>query len=298
MPLMQLTKPGLFKALSVLLVSLSSFTVSAESAREIMERVDQQQRKAADATLSLSRLSSCPFAMKKKKVVCREAPRVKLIESVSRQLGDTYKDSKNISIILEPARERGVGMLTYSYDDSEKDTESWLYLSALGKVKRMASGSGEDQEPVSLFGSEFNTEDMESGKTDEYDYKIVEQGLYSGKDVWVIEAKPKPIRLRKTYYSRLLIWVDKARYVPLKLQTYDKYNKLYKRILLKKFEQNNGLWTARDTTIFNLKVNRLSNMKTEKLAMNIEVDDAFLTQRSLSDFAYRESNLQKLRLHF
>ena len=29
-------------------------------------------------------------------------------------------------------------MLTYQYDDPGRDTESWLYLSALGKVKRMA----------------------------------------------------------------------------------------------------------------------------------------------------------------
>ena len=195
-----------------LLLVLSCFSTMslAATALEIMQRVDRLQREVADQTLSLSRLSSCDFAVKNKQVACTEEPRVKVIESLSRQLGEAKKDSQSISIILEPARERGIGMLTYSYDDSSKDTESWLYLSALGKVKRMASGSGEDQEPVSLFGSEFSTEDMENGKTDEYEYSIVQEGEYQNTQVWVIEAKPKPVRLRKTHYSKLILWIEAA----------------------------------------------------------------------------------------
>ena len=220
------------------------------------------------------------------------------MESVSRQQGDNKKDSQTISIILAPASERGIGMLTYSYDDAEKDTESWLYLSALGKVKRMASGSGEDQEPVSLFGSEFTTEDMESGKTEEYEYKILQEGAYSAKQVWVIEAKPKPIRLKKTNYSRVLIWVDKERLLALKVQAYDKRGNLHKRTIFKRFEKIQDVWLARDLTIYNLKIKRLSNMKTEKIALNISIDDDFLTKRSLTDFAYRERELNILRSFF
>jgi len=286
----------------LLLVMVFSFSLvqanETLSARSIMDKVDAQQRQAADATLSKSRLSSCSFVIKNRKVVCTEAPRVKLMESVSRQLGPDKKDNQTISIILEPASERGIGMLTYSYDDAQKDTESWLYLSALGKVKRMASGSGEDQEPVSLFGSEFTTEDMESGKTDEYDYKILQEGPYSGNQVWVIEATPKPIRLKKTNYSRLLIWVDQTRLLALKVQAYDKRGALHKRTVFKQFEKIEETWISRDLTVYNLKIKRLSKMKTEKLAMNIDVENSFLTQRSLTDFAYREKTLAALRKFF
>jgi hypothetical protein len=268
------------------------------SARQIMDSADRQQREAADRSLSKTRLSSCPYVIKNKKVVCTEAPRVKVIESVSRQLGLEKKDSRSISIILAPASERGVGMLTYSYDDALKDTESWLYLSALGKVKRMASGTGEDKEPVSLFGSEFTTEDMESGKTDEYDYKILQQGEYSGTEVWVIEALPKPIRLNKTNYSRILIWIDKARFVALKVQAYDKRGQLHKRTIFKQFEKFKDVWIARDLTVYNLKINRLSKMKSEQLAMSVDIEAGFLTQRSLTDFAFREKILAALRDQF
>lgn len=279
-----------------ILSNLLSMNVVANEASDIMQKVDRLQREMSNKMLSLSILSTCDFAVQNKQVVCTEEPRIKVTESVSKQLGDHLKDSQSISIILEPAREKGIGMLTYSYDDAEKDTESWLYLSALGKVKRMASGSGEDQEPVSFFGSEFTTEDMETGKTDEYDYEILQEGKYQDTEVWVIEAKPKPVRLKKTHYSRLLFWIDKEKLLALKVQTYDRYNKLYKRIMFQDITNIADHWLSKDVTIYNMKINRLSRIKTEKIAMNVPVNDEFLTQRSLIDFAFREQNLAALRL--
>ena len=162
----------------------------------------------------------------------------------------------------------------------------------------MVSGSGDDQEPVAFFGSEFSTEDMESGKTDEYEYKILQEGKYGKTEVWVIEAIPKPIRLKKTNYSKLLIWVEKGKYVPLKIQGYDKYGKIYKRTVFKNYQSLEGHWIARELTVFNLKIKRLSTLTTTKIALEVDIEPEFLTQRSLTDFAFREANLSTLRKQF
>ncbi len=282
----------------LVLLWVSGLTHAQTDARAVMEKLDAQQRQVLDLTLTRSTLSSCQFGQQGKTVACVETPRVKELESISRQTGQSKKDSQSISIVLEPANERGIGMLTYSYDDPKKDTESWLYLSALGKVKRMVAGGSEDREPVALFGSEFTTEDMETGKTEEYTYQILQEGPYQGRQVWVIEALPKPERLRKTRYSKLLVWVDKERFVALKMQSYDKRGGLYKRMSFDQFEQNNGLWLAREVTVFNLKTQRLSTMRTSQIAMGVEVDPEFLTERALTDFAYREKTLSELRRFF
>ena len=283
-----------------LLCSLLALSANAsdQSAQSIMEKADRQQREVSDSTMMRSQLSTCKFGIKNKEISCVDSPRVKVLESVSKQYGEDKKDSKGVSILLEPASERGIGMLTYNYDDTNLDTESWLYLSALGKVKRMASGTGEDSEPVSIFGSEFTTEDMENGNTDEYTYKILQEGPFGDRKVWVIEAIPKPVRAVKTEYSKLLYWVDMERYTLLKAQTYDKRGKPFKQILFKDIEKINKLWLARDVTLINLQSQRLSNMKTEAIAMNVAVDDEFLTQRTLTDFAFREKTLDELRKYF
>lgn len=271
---------------------------AAPHARQIMEKMDEQQRLVLDQTLTKSLMSSCNFGTSGKQAACIEAPRIKVMESVSRQLGEHKKDHQGVSILLEPANERGIGMLTYTYDDASRDTESWLYLSALGKVKRMASGSGDDQEPVSLFGSEFTTEDMETGKTDEYDYAILQEGAFQERQVWVIEALPKPVRLKKTRYSKLLFWIDKERFVALKIQHYDRRGDLFKRMAFSRFEQIQGRWLAREVTLFNMKQQRLSTITTQQIATGVEVEPEFLTVRTLTDFAYREKTLQALRRFF
>ncbi|MBQ0796906.1 outer membrane lipoprotein-sorting protein [Zhongshania sp.] len=288
-------------AASIALLNLalnSAALANEDNAQLIMEKMDEQQRLVSDGSLTRSQLSTCKFGQKDKQINCVETPRVKVLESVSKQYGPDKKDSKGVSILLEPASERGIGMLTYNYDDPGRDTESWLYLSALGKVKRMASGTGEDSEPVSVFGSEFTTEDMESGNTNEYDYKILQEGPFGDRQVWVIEAIPKPVRAVKTEYSKLLYWVDKERYTLLKAQTYDKRGKAYKQLTFKNIEKINDLWIARDVTLINLQSQRLSNMKTEAITTNVEVEDEFLTQRTLTDFAYREKTLESLRKYF
>ncbi len=281
-----------------LLLLIPALACASEDARTIMEKVDAQQRAVADGTLTRSQLSSCKFGLKDKAVACVEEPRVKRMESTSRQLGADKKDSQSIAILLEPASERGIGMLTYTYADESKETESWLYLSALGRVKRMVSGAAEDQEPVSLFGSEFSTEDMENGKTDEYRYQILQEGDYDGTQVWVIEGLPNEARLRKSRYSKIYFWIDKARYVPLKVQAYDKRGQLFKRILFRDIQQLDGLWLARDLTLLNVQTSRLSTMRTEAIALHVTLDDDFLTQRTLTDFAYRERELERLRAQF
>jgi len=287
----------LLTSLTLGLLTTGTFAAD-DKAYNIVEKMDRQQREIADGTMMRSQLSTCKFGQKNKQITCVETPRVKVLESVSKQYGEEKKDSKGVSILLEPASERGIGMLTYSYDDPNKDTESWLYLSALGKVKRMASGTGEDREPVSVFGSEFTTEDMESGTVDEYTYNILQEGPFGGREVWVIEAIPKPIREPKTEYSKVLYWVDKERYTLLKAQAFDKRGKPFKQMIFKDIEQINGHWIARDVTLINLQSQRLSNMKTEAITMNVEVDDEFLTQRTLTDFAYREKTLEELRKQF
>lgn len=91
------------------------------------------------------------------------------------------------------------------------------------------------------------------------------------------------------------MWVDKKRFVPLKIQTYDKRGKAYKRTNFDQFEKINGLWISRDVTIMNLQTQRLSRMQTSEIAMGVTIDPEFLTQRTLTDFAYREKELNKLR---
>ncbi len=281
-----------------LLITFFLFTLpsaNAQNALEIMKKVDAISKAINDSSFSTMSLSTCKFAKINKKIKCLERPRVKKLETAQINTGKDKLDSKSISILLAPARDRGIGMLSFSYDDPTRDSESWLYLSALGKVKRMASGNDEDVEATSIFGSEFTTEDMETGKIDEYEYEILKDGKLGKRPVWIIESKPKPARLKKTRYSKSIVWIDKELWIALKIQTFDKRDKPYKRLSFSKVEKISGHWIARSIIIINQQTSRLSKMAMEKIALNVSVSENFLSQRSLTDFAFRENHLKKLR---
>ena len=263
---------------------------------QIMQRMEDAQRATNDSSFTRLKLSSCKFGVNKGRIACAEKPRVKVLESVSVNHGKDNKDTKSVSIPLEPSAERGIGMLSYAYDETGRDNQTWLYLSALGRVKRIAGGdSDEDTEPASLFGSEFTTEDTDTGKLAEYQITLLEETNRRGREVWKVQAIPNAERAKKSRYSRTVHYIDKERYVALRSEMYDKYDKEIKRTMSSRVELINDNWVARSVTMMNLVSNRLSNMALVELYVDLDIRDDFLSQRTLTDSAYRETNLERLR---
>lgn len=269
---------------------------SGLTARQIMEQVEAQQLETTDSAFSRMRLTSCRFGLTEGQVRCVEQPRVRQLESVQINTGPDNKDTKSLMIVLEPASERGVGMLSYAYDDTSKDNETWMYLSALNTVRRIAaSNSDDDSEPASLFGSEFTTEDQETGKLDDYVFTLLDETTFQGRPVWVIESIPTPERARTSRYSKTTMWVDQERLVQLRVSTFDRRGDEYKRFQFANIERLNDVWMPRSITVMNLTSSRLSNIAIEAITFGVAIDEDFLTQRALTDQVFRERHLNALR---
>ena len=284
-----------FFLLTTSLTSLGQDFSDDPQARSIMELVDNQQLAINDSTFMKLKLSSCTFGIQNKKISCTERPRVKVLESISTNYGESNRDNKTVTFTLQPLSERGIGMLSFSYDDKGKDNQTWLYLSALGKVKRIAGGNEETSEPASLFGSEFTTEDTDTGKLSEYTFRILSETKINDRLVWQIESTPNKSRKARTRYARTVSYVDKTRYVILRSEMYDKYGNEIKRLIGSRVEQVNNVWLTRSMTMMNLVTNRLSNMAFLNINNGIIVSEYFFTKRSLEDAAFREAHLTNIR---
>jgi outer membrane lipoprotein-sorting protein len=282
----------------LLCLSLSVMGVAQAqmTARELVQKMDDNQLQTTDASFNVMQLTTCKYGTKDGRLKCVEKPRIKVLESAQINMGDNNKDRKSIAIIVEPASERGIGMLSYTYDATDKDNETWLYLSALGKVKRIASGSDDEEtEPTSMFGSEISTEDQETGKLDDYTYTVLQRGTYKGRPVAVIESVPTPQRLQHTRYGKVRTWLDTERFVSLKIQMFDKRGNAIKQVSVAQVEKINGIWLARSMTFKNLVSQRLTNMKIKAITFGLNIDEGFLTQRALTDQAFRQRHLKILR---
>lgn len=263
-----------------------------ENPREIMKRVIDRDDGATQVVRQ--KIATCRYTLKNKKTVCAEDPRIKISLSVQKDVGKGGKDSRTVMILRDPPGEKGVGFLQFDYDDPQKSTDQWMYLPALGKVRRLVSGNDNEPKTGSLFGSEFSYEDLERRHLDDSTYRILKSDTYNGRPTWVMESIPTPEYARKSSYSRSINWVDKERFMVLKVLLYDRQRKPFKQLTFKNVEKLSGIWMARSININNVKSRRVSTLKMEKIALNITVPPGFLSMRTLTDGAFREGHLQNL----
>lgn len=271
----------------------SSISAHAMDAREIMDKVNNLDD--GDSQYSKQTIATCKYVVKNNRIKCSERPRVKVIESVRKDFGPKGKDKKSVMIILDPAAERGIGFLQYDYDQAGKDTDQWMYLSALGKVKRIVSGSEDEPKTGSLFGSEFNYEDIEQRHIDDFTYRIVGEEKFRNHKTWIIESLPTPRHARKSNYSKSIQWIDQERFLPLKGELYDRRGKLIKQLSMSDHKKFDGVWVAQKLNINNVQTRRISSIKLNHTALNVKVNDEFLTQRTLTDGSFREQQLSTIR---
>ncbi|ETR68210.1 MAG: hypothetical protein OMM_10753 [Candidatus Magnetoglobus multicellularis str. Araruama] len=267
----------------------------AQDAKDIMQKVIDRN----DGTTEIARvrLSTCRVVKKGRKLVCADSPRIKILDMVRKDYGPKEKDHKTVSIIIEPAAEKGIGFLQYDYDQPGKDTDQWLYLSALGKVKRIVSGNDNEPKTGSFFGTEFTYEDMESIHLEDYSYKILGSETYQKRSCWVIESIPGKQRAKKSNYSRMMDWIDKKRFIALKSILFNRQGKKLKKIYNNNIEIIDSILVPRKIIVYNLESGRRTFLTYEKVAFNKPVSDDFLTQRTLIDGVFRESTLKQYQLH-
>ena len=72
----------LISASSLLLLSLSAHTVQAQTANEIMTKVDEQVRRTWNTQVAMIKLTTCKYAVKKGRMRCVEKPRGVVFENI------------------------------------------------------------------------------------------------------------------------------------------------------------------------------------------------------------------------
>lgn len=273
-----------------------SADVPARDARQIMKAVLDRD----DGTTEVGRvsLSTCPVRKTGNKYICTANPRTKIMDVVRKDYGPAEKDKKTVTIILEPAGERGIGFLQYDHAQKGKETDQWLYLSALGKVKRIVSGSENEPKTGSFFGSELSYEDMEEKHLDDYTYKVLGHETFARRECTVVESIPTRERAPKSNYSRVLDWVDEERDIVLKTLLFNRQGKKIKRIYFGRIREVKGILVPMAIVVYNLETGRRTRFIYDKIALNVPVADEFLTQRTLTDGSFRESNLKRYQAEF
>jgi outer membrane lipoprotein-sorting protein len=191
---------------------LLSLYISAQSAEEIIDRVDRNMssdNRVFESTMTISGRRTS-----------------QTITSKSYAVGD----KKAFTEYLSPPREQGTKML-------KLENQLWIYSPATDRTIQI-SGHMLRQ---SVMGSDLSYEDMMEDRklTDVYDAAVAGTEEVEGRQCWVLELTAK---VEDIAYAKRKEWIDRERYVPLKEELYAKSGQLLKRATLSDVKRVEGRW--------------------------------------------------------
>ena len=132
-----------------------------------------------------------------------------------------------------PADVRNTSFLSYSYSDGKKD-DQWIYLPALGRVRRIASDKSND----SFMGSDFTYDDMGARHPSSDTHKILREEKLQGWDCYVVESVPKE---PNDEFAKTISWVIKDELIGLKKEYLDIEGSVVRTLTIDEVSFNNNL---------------------------------------------------------
>lgn len=184
---------------------------------------------------------------------------------------------KTLIVFDRPRDVKGTAFLSFTH--ALKADDQWLYLPALKRVKRISSSNKSGP----FMGSEFAYEDISSQEVQKYNYKFIKDDVYKEHPVFVVERFP---RYENSGYTRLITWLDKKTYRPLKVDFYDRKNSLLKTLTYYGYKQYKGKFWRPDKMEM---INHITGKSTTLLWTNYKFGTG------LSDRDFDRSSLRRAR---
>jgi len=174
-------------------------------------------------------------------------------------------DQKYFVYFQRPADVLRMTYMVHKHVAPDKDDDRWLYLPDLGLVRRIAAGD----KRTSFVGSHFLYEDISGRSLEEDKHEMID---VTDKFFLVKNIPKKPDTVEFSYYN---VSIDRSTYMPVKIEYFDKNNKLYRTIEAKKIEKIQGFPTPVRSEVSDTKVGGKTIMEYSDVKYNIGLEDIF-----------------------
>lgn len=109
------------------------------------------------------------------------------------------------------------------------------------------------------MGSEFAYEDIASQEVEKFKYKFLRDDEIEGRKAFVIEQYPQ---YKKSGYKRTIAWVDAERYIPLRVEFFDRKDAPLKTLDFVDYQQYLGkFWRADKMSMLNHQTGKSSTLE-------------------------------------
>lgn len=238
----------------IFLILVCSAPVNAQTAREILQNMEDAMRgDAAETEMTM-------------KVVRPRYTRETSMKSWS--LGEDF----SMILVTAPARDRGTAYL-------KRNNEMWNYVPNIDRTIKMPPSMMSQ----SWMGSDFTNDDLVRGTSviDDYENKRLDDETVDGQECFKIEMIPHPET--PVPYEKVIRWVRKSDYLPVKAVNYNELGEAVSTINFKNIKELDGRkFPTEMEMIPEDKEGHKTIIITHKADFSPDLSESFFSQQNLT----------------
>ncbi len=244
--------------LVLLLLSLG-LNIGAQTAQEIIDRVRDRE----DNQTMQSRVQ---MILTSKDGVRTE----RLLDQFSVRTGTV---TKSVMVFQRPANVANTRFLVLSEEGTEDNR--WIFLPNLARVRRIAGSEGGS----SFVGTDFTYDDLSIREASRDNHRLLREDTVDGQKVFVIESSPKTPG--DSQYSKVVSYILPDKWLPIKLEMYDRQGRLLKVMTAGQIENVQGIWSYRKAKMENVQAGTSTEINLQIIEYGKRIPDGVFTTRFL-----------------
>jgi hypothetical protein len=192
--------------------------------------------------------------------------------------GNSGRGDRTLLRFTYPNDIRDTAFLVWEHQDA--DDERFLFLPALGRVRRIA---GEEKQE-SFVGSDLSYEDIGGRGISDYTWSFTNaNATWAAPDgtrvaAWALESRAKD---RHAQYPRSVSLVLKDRFVIVHAEAFNSRNERVKVFDVRRLERVDGIWSVMELTVVNEREHTRTELTTTLLKYDIGLTEDDFSRRQL-----------------
>jgi predicted RND superfamily exporter protein len=202
--------------------------------------------------------------------------RVRQTDGMTR-LQDNGQDNMRLVRFLSPSDIKGTATLLIEHTGADDDM--WIYLPALGKVRRLSASNKRD----SFVGTDFSFGDIIGHRTVDWKHALLREEPLDGVPAWVIESVPANDTVKEnTGYGKRVSWVRKDNFVAARVDFWDVSSRPLKRITATDVQPvGDGRFQPMSSSAENLQTHHRTTIRFDEFKANQNLPASAFTTRKL-----------------
>ncbi|HKJ72033.1 MAG TPA: outer membrane lipoprotein-sorting protein [Gammaproteobacteria bacterium] len=201
-------------------------------------------------------------------------PRTRTLFSYRLDLGEG--EVRSLVRFVRPADIDGVGLLTRDHRGASAD--QWLYLPALGKVRRIAG----ERRGGRFVGSDLFFEDLREREPGLDRHRLRGEAEIAGTRAKVLVSVP--VDPASSTYSKRILWIHPQALIPLRVDFFRAGREApIKRLRVHRIERIGGYWTVMDSTMTDLRSSHRTRIRVKSVVYDRGLPRSLFSRRVLAD---------------